>query len=108
MCPNCPACGLHFEREVRGYWLGAYTVNLMVSEGVFAATFLGSLFASWPNPPWDLLLYGSIALMIGFPAVFFPFSKTIYLAIDLTFRPAEQADFEAPQEAGLNSQRRRG
>jgi hypothetical protein len=107
MCPNCPTCGLHFEREIRGYWLGAYTVNLMVTEAAFAASFLAALVATWPEPPWDRIMYGSIGLMVGFPFLFFPFSKTLYLAVDLTFRPAEAQDFEAPQEAGLNSQRRR-
>ena len=102
MCPNCPACGFHFDREVRGYWLGSYTVNLMATEAVFAIVLVAVLFATWPSPPWDLLQYGSGALMIVVPFLFFPFSRTLYLAIDLTFRPDEPEDFDTPHEAGLN------
>jgi hypothetical protein len=103
MCPSCPTCGLHFDREPRGYWLGAYTINLMVTEAVFLVVFLAVLIDTWPSPPWDLLQYGITALMVLFPFVFFPFSKTLYVAVDLALRPGEADDFEAPHEAGLNT-----
>lgn len=106
MCPNCPVCGLHFDREPGGYWLGSYTVNLMVTEAVFAVVFVGGLIATWPTPPWNLLQYLSIGVMVTFPFVFFPFSKTLYIAIDLTFRPDEAEDFDAPHEAEFKPQRR--
>jgi hypothetical protein len=41
----------------------------------------------WPSPPWTLLQYGGIALMVLAPFVFYPFSKTLFLAFDLLFRP---------------------
>jgi len=34
--PACPSCGLNFTRGERGYWLGAYFVNLMAVEAIFA------------------------------------------------------------------------
>jgi hypothetical protein len=43
---------------------------------------------TWPTPPWNLLEYGGILLMILAPFAFFPFSKTLFLAFDLIFRPA--------------------
>ena len=106
MCPNCPVCGLHFDREPGGYWVGSYTVNLMVTEAVFAAVFVGFLLATWPAPPWDLVEYLSVGVMVGFPVLFFPFSKTLYIAIDLTFRPDEAEDYGTPHEAEFKSQRR--
>ncbi|MDQ3427890.1 MAG: hypothetical protein M3477_08695 [Gemmatimonadota bacterium] len=42
----------------------------------------------WPTPPWAILQYGGIALMVVAPFLFFPFSKTLFLAFDLVFRPA--------------------
>ncbi len=106
MCPNCPGCGLHFDREPEGgYWLGSYTVNLMVTEAVFFLAFVGGLIATWPTPPWDLLIWGDVALMLAFPVLFFPFSKTLFIAIDLTFRPMQPEDFVEPHEASLNSPR---
>jgi hypothetical protein len=66
---------------------------------VFAAIFLTVLVITWPDPPWDLLLYGGMILMVAVPFLFFPFSKTLFLAFDLTFRPAR------PEELGTGATR---
>ena len=99
MCPSCPSCGLRFDREPEGgYWVGSNTINLFATEAVFALVFLGSLLATWPDPPWTLITWGDVILMIVFPMCFFPFSKTLFIAVDLTFRPREPGDFEQPRE----------
>ena len=106
-CPNCGAvgifrswfrleerchkCGLQFEREEQGYQVGSYMFNIVGAELVFAAIFVATLRLTWPTPPWDLLTYGGAALMILMPILFFPFSKTLFLAFDLIFRPAGQS-----------------
>jgi hypothetical protein len=64
--------------------------NIIFSELIFALVFLTVLMATWPSPPWGLLEYGGIALMILAPILFFPFSRTLFLAFDLLFRPARQ------------------
>ena len=108
MCPNCPDCGLHFDREPEGgYWVGSYTINLMATEAVFAAVLVGTLVLTWPTPPWDALAWGDAVLMLTFPVVFFPWSKTLFIAIDLTFRPDEPHDYEAPSEPAPRSSDRR-
>jgi uncharacterized protein (DUF983 family) len=84
----CPACGLPLERGEHGYQVGSYMFNIIASELIFAACFIGVLLWTWPNPPWDLLQWGGPGLMILAPFVFFPFSKTLFLAFDLLFRPA--------------------
>ncbi|HET6798113.1 MAG TPA: DUF983 domain-containing protein [Gemmatimonadales bacterium] len=86
----CPACGLPMERGDQGYQVGSYMFNIIFAELVFALIFLSVMVATWPSPPWDLLEYGGIALMILAPIVFFPFSKTLFLAFDLLFRPPSQ------------------
>ena len=49
---RCPACGLSFERdEQEEYWLGAYLLNFIVTEVLFAVLLGVVLFATWPNPP---------------------------------------------------------
>lgn len=50
------------------------------------------LFLTWPTPPWTLLQYGGLVLMILAPFLFFPFSKTLFLAVDLLFRLASGTD----------------
>lgn len=106
--PSCPSCGLRFDREPEGgYWVGSNTINLFATEGVFAALFVGVLFATWPTPPWTLLTWGGLLLMLVFPVFFYPFSKTLFIAVDLVFRPAEPGDYETPREPAPNSLRKR-
>jgi uncharacterized protein (DUF983 family) len=86
--PYCPSCGLPLERGEQGYQVGSYMFNIVISELIFVLLFLGVVVLTWPSPPWTLLQYGGIALMILAPVIFFPFSKTLFLAFDLLFRPA--------------------
>ena len=85
---RCPACGLPTERGDEGYQVGSYMFNIIAAELVFAALFLAILVATWPDPPWLPLQIGGVVLMVVAPFVFFPFSKTLFLAFDLVFRPA--------------------
>lgn len=87
MRAHCPSCGLALERGEEGYQVGSYMFNIIAAELVFAAIFVGVLLLTWPTPPWNALLYGGIAMMIVMPFLFFPFSKTLFLAFDLIFRP---------------------
>ena len=66
--------------------------NIIASELLFVLVFLGVVLVTWPSPPWRLLQYGGIILMILAPALFFPFSKTLFLAFDLLFRPATREE----------------
>ena len=93
---RCAACGLRFERghdEEQDYWLGAYTLNFIVTEVLFGIALLITLLVTWPDPPWRLLLYGGAVLMVVTPIVFYPISKALWLAIDLAARPAQPEDF---------------
>lgn len=84
---RCPRCGLNLHREEDDYFLGAYMVALMFVEALFAFGFLIVLLVTWPDPPWDAIQYvGSVVLIIGVLAAY-PFAKTLWLAIDLVFRP---------------------
>ena len=85
---RCPTCGLALERGEDGYQVGSYMFNIIASELVFASIFITVLVATWPTPPWDLLLWGGVALMLVAPFLLYPFTKTVFLAFDLVFRPA--------------------
>jgi uncharacterized protein (DUF983 family) len=84
---HCPACGLPLERNEQGYQVGSYMFNIIAAELIFVLVFLAVVLATWPAPPWEVLQYGAIALMVLAPVFFFPFSKTLFLAFDLLFRP---------------------
>lgn len=90
MRAHCEVCGIAFERGEAGYQVGSYMFNIIAAELLFAAIFLAVVVFTWPSPPWELLQYGGVALMIVAPFVFFPFTKTLFLAFDLVFRPSNQ------------------
>jgi hypothetical protein len=90
MQPHCPRCGYRFERE-EGFFLGAYVINLTISEMAVVAVVViliiqevrgrvGSLL------PW-LAAGGAVQLVL--PLAFYPFSKTIWAALDLIMRPLD-------------------
>jgi uncharacterized protein (DUF983 family) len=90
--PHCPGCGLWLERE-EGYFLGAILCNLVASELLFVAGLALVVLLSWPTPPWTALWVGSVAGMVLAPVIFYPFSKTLWLGLDLAFqrsRPEER------------------
>jgi uncharacterized protein (DUF983 family) len=78
---SCPRCGLHFERE-QGYWTGALAINIAVTTGVFALFFVVALAVTVPNVPVVPLLAILVPLMILVPTVYYPFSKTVWMAFD--------------------------
>ena len=88
---HCPTCGLTLERE-EGNRVGAYMLNIAMAEAVFVVILLVVLFITWPSPPWDVLTYGSAAAVIGLPILFYPFSHTLFLGIDLLVHPPEDTD----------------
>ena len=85
---HCPRCNLLFNRGEQGYIVGAYMFNIVVAELIFAGLFVGVLLVTWPDPPWDWLTYGGAVLMVVLPLLFYPLSRTLFLAFDLIFRPA--------------------
>jgi uncharacterized protein (DUF983 family) len=94
---HCAACGLSFERDEReDYWLGAFLLNFIVTTVGFAAFVLVVVLATWPDVWWSLLTWGGVAQIIVTPIVFYPCSKALWLALDLSFRPPALEDFGAP------------
>ena len=81
------------ERGEADYFIGAYTLNLIAVEILLAAGFLVVVVVTWPNPPWDAIQYGGVALSIAGAVFCYPFAKTTWLAVDLIFRPPKREDF---------------
>lgn len=102
MVEACPTCRYTFVRE-DGYWLGAMTVNIAVTEAAFLAVLVGGMILTWPDVPWTALLIVSVATNAIVPLVFHPFSRTIWVALDLgflqRFEPADDEDERARRNA---------
>ncbi len=85
---RCPRCGSLFERE-EGYFVGGYAVNLVVSEFLAFGIVLGLiLFADLST--LKLQITGAL-LALGLPILFFPCSRTVWIAMDLSFHPPSAA-----------------
>ena len=84
MVPDCPRCGLHFEREP-GYWTGAIAINTIIIGGIFAIVFVATMALTVPDIPWVGLLMAVVPIMAIGPLIVYPFSKTLWLAVDLAF-----------------------
>lgn len=97
---SCPACGLQLDRGEPDYWLGAMMFNLIATEMLFAGGLIAALLLTWPDPPWTLLTYGGVVLMVLGPIAGYPFTKVGWLAFDLAFRPLRPEDLR-PAEPGL-------
>jgi uncharacterized protein (DUF983 family) len=97
MVPDCPRCGLHFEREA-GYWTGAMAINVILVGGGFTFLFVIAMVLTVPDVPVAPLLAFFVPYMILAPLVIYPFSKTVWAAIDRAYlqrldpneRPDEQ------------------
>jgi uncharacterized protein (DUF983 family) len=84
---SCPVCGYGFYRE-EGYWVGAMIVNIAACILWFFVLFVGALAVTWPDINWAAVL--AIALVTNglLPVLFYPQSKTVWMALDLHFHPA--------------------
>lgn len=101
MAEICPTCGHRFERDP-GYWLGAMIINTAVVIAVFLIGFVGVAWLTWPDVPWTGILIGTIATNALIPVVFYPYSKSLFVALDLAFRPLtveERSDAMARMES---------
>ncbi len=100
MVDVCPRCGLVFEQE-DGYWTGALVVNTMVSLGLFAVLIGVVVAVTWPNIPVFSAIGIGVVAGIAFPFLFYPISKTAWVALDLAYFHPERMR----SDTGLRRQR---
>jgi uncharacterized protein (DUF983 family) len=100
MRAECPGCQLLLDRGERDYFIGAYTLNFIAAEVAIVLVAAAVGVATWPHVPWSAIQWGLAGLMIPFPVFTYPFSKTVWLAVDLLFRPLTRGDFAGHGENG--------
>lgn len=109
MRDTCPRCNLLLDRGESDYFIGGYTVNFVGAELFIAAAALAAIVITWPDVPWKAVEYGLYLLVVPFPVFTYPWAKTLWLAVDLIFRPltlsdlaghGENAPAPYPPEAG--------
>lgn len=84
MNKQCPHCHFTFERE-EGYFTSSMAINLVISE-LLVTAFALPLAANPSVPILPVLLIGApLALLL--PVLFFPHSRSLWLAIDHYLHP---------------------
>jgi uncharacterized protein (DUF983 family) len=86
MYPDCPHCGLKFEKE-QGYFVGAIYVNyaatvLLAVPGFFVLDAFTNITITQQLSIW-------IPFSIIFPLLFFHHSRSLWLALDHLLNPAK-------------------
>jgi uncharacterized protein (DUF983 family) len=93
LAETCPSCGLRFERE-EGYWAGALIVNTTVTFLSFLVVFVGGVLLTWPDVPWAGLMAVTIGVNLVLPILFYPISKTVWSAMELSWHPLEEDEID--------------
>jgi uncharacterized protein (DUF983 family) len=95
---RCPRCGYLFDRE-EGFFLGAFVINFAVTEILLGAV-LGVMIvleATSGSAPLGIIIAAAVAETILVPVLFYPFSKTIWAAIDMVIHRGQVfADYPGP------------
>jgi hypothetical protein len=100
MRDRCPTCGLHFERD-EGFFLGAWVMNYAIASGVVAVvlTVVIAVLASDPHANLvPIIAVGGVAAVVV-PIVFYPWSRTIWVAIELIMRPLDPREVADADQA---------
>jgi len=87
--PACPVCGLETDRGEEDHFLGAVLLNFVAVEMALAAAGTAVIVATAPDVPWTGLTVGGVLLAAAMPAAAYPWSRLLYLAVDLRLRPEE-------------------
>src|SRR4051794_13404745 len=89
--PRCRTCGYKYERQP-GFSLGATTMNTIVTFGLLAIVLLVGSILSYPDIAVVPILVVAIAVCVIVPILFYPFSYTLWSAVDLAMRPPDVAE----------------
>lgn len=84
----CHSCGALFERE-EGYFVGAISVNVLVTEAIILVVYLVSLSLVSFNE--ELIVAVLIPLAVVFPLAFYHHSWSIWVSFDHFFEELPKA-----------------
>ena len=97
------AFGLGLPGQLAGGDLERDAVPLGVTEAVFGILVIAWAALTWPDVPWMWVLVVGLVVNAALPIVFYPFSKTLFLAVDLILIHADDRSWRANQRAEPSS-----
>jgi uncharacterized protein (DUF983 family) len=101
---RCRTCGYRYERQP-GFLVGALAINTIVTFGLLAVVLIVGSILTYPDLAVVPIAVAAVAVAVIVPVVGYPFSYTIWAAVDLAMRPlepAEVADAEAHAASRLH------
>ena len=96
MHPDCPVCGIHFERE-SGYFLNSMFVAYAFGFLIFGPLALVLYLTGVPTIPFSIIMVG--LLLVSWPLIF-RYSRIVWMHIDQMMDSRERPDVQpTPTEA---------
>ncbi|MEQ1874717.1 MAG: hypothetical protein ABL953_13450 [Ilumatobacteraceae bacterium] len=96
---RCRTCGIRWNRE-QGFELGSVGLNFLFTFIVIAVGMIAAFIATAPDFPVVALTLGFMGGAIVLPLLFFPFTNTLWLAVDLLSHKPDAAELaDAAQHA---------
>src|SRR5262249_23745317 len=86
MHPECPHCGVTFEREP-GFFLGSIYINYGLTALIVSIAYPVLLFSGMAKG--TPLLTGAAAFTVIFPILLFPWARSLWLGFDQWHDPRE-------------------
>lgn len=83
-------------RRSPGHWLGSWFLNVLVVQSVLVVGITVLVAVTWPARLSLLAIVGVVAVALVVPVAIFPFTRTLWTAIDLIMRPLEFDDGVPP------------
>jgi len=93
---RCRTCGIEWQRGYEGFELGAMAISAVVCFGGLIVAMVIGILATLPDIAVVplLLILGAGALVL--PILVYPFSYTLWQAVDLAMRPPVEGDDVPP------------
>lgn len=104
---RCPKCGVRYRRD-EAFFLGAFTVNLVITLASLFVVLMWLVFREDANPGASLVPPLTVAFLcaIVMPAVLYPISTLVWSALDLSSDPLDIDEIVEAVDAVSASERR--
>ena len=86
MVERCPGCALLLDRG-DAFFLGAFVINFGVTELMLGIAIAIMVALTLPEPPLVVIAALAAGVTLTVPFLFYPFSKTLWLAAEMVMRP---------------------
>lgn len=98
---HCRKCGHGYRRGDAAFELGATTANIILTFGTLLMTMLILIVFTAPDVPVVPLTMICVGIALLGPAIFYPFSFTLWQAIDLWMRRPTPEELAGEGDATL-------